>query len=116
MINILRCFRAASALEALNELLAELRDLQRSDRHINGLRRDVAPFVAKYPHIRKWKTPEIGSYLRSLGVGPRRRDNIRDSIVTVSRSARRNGYLPEGEVSAAEKVRKIKPGHDIMTW
>jgi integrase len=116
MVSLLRRFRRASALEALNELLAELRDLQRSARHINGLRGDLARFVAEYPDMKRWTPGEIGQYLRGLSVGPRRRDNIRDSIVTLSRFARRNGRLPEGELSAAEKVRKIKPGHEVTTW
>jgi integrase len=116
VINILRHFRGRSAANALNALLAELADLRRSDRHTNGLRGDLTPFVAAHPRIKSWTSAGIGDYLRPLPIGPRRRDNIRDSIVTLSRFARRNGFLPEDRRSAAEKVRKIKPGHEITTW
>jgi integrase len=100
----------------LDEMLDELRDLQRSDRHINGLRRDVRDFLAANPRIEKWTVAAIIGYLRELRVGPRRRDNIRDSIVTLSRFARRHNYLSWERLTEAEKVRKIKPGNDVVTW
>jgi integrase len=37
-------------------------------------------------------------------------------LVRISRFARRRGNLPEDKISEAEKVPKIKPGHDIVTW
>jgi integrase len=103
----------------LDELLAELRDLGRSDRHICGLRRDAGKFAGKYPRLETANDPGIVvGYLRAVAanVGPRRRDNVRDAIVELFRFARRRGYLPEEKRSAAEKIKKIKPGHDVSTW
>jgi integrase len=105
-----------SAQKILAEMLEELRDLQRSPRHINGLFYDLRHFVVAYPRIERWKAAKIRAYLRERKVGPRRADNIRDSIVTLSRFARRYGYLPEGVISEAEKVRKIKKGCDVLIW
>lgn len=104
------------AADILKEMLDELVDLQRSPRHINGLRGDLRGFVALNPQIGKWTAAGISEFLRGRGVGARRRDNIRDSIVALSRFARHRGYLPEGLRSEAEKVRKIKLGSEVVTY
>jgi integrase len=115
-MNIFARLWTPSARRILEQMLEELRDLQRSRRHINGLLWDLRPFVAAFPRIERWKAARIGAYLRALKVGARRRDNIRDSIVTLARFARRYGYLPESTVSEPEKVRKIKKGTDVLIW
>jgi len=106
------------AAAILDELLAELRDLGRSDRHIGGLGRDLRKFTSRYPRLEAVGDRDIVGYLREVAahVAPRRRDNVRDAIVELSRFARRRGYLPEEKRSAAEKIKKIKPGHDVSTW
>jgi len=114
-MDILARFRRPTAAAIIIQMLEELKELQRSNRYINALRRDLTSFVACRPRISKWTARDIAFYLRNLNVGPRRRDNIRDSIVTLSRFARRHGYLPEERTSASEKVRKIRPGSDIVT-
>jgi integrase len=107
-----------SAAQILEEMLAELDDLRRSSRHIGALRSDLGKFVALYPRLELVTDAEIVSYLRGLSstIGPRRRDNIRDSLVQLFRFAKRRDYLPEGRRTAAEKIRKIKPGHEVVTW
>lgn len=105
-----------AATVILEEMINELRDLRRSNRHINALHGDLAGFIALNPHIEQWKAQQITEYLRGLEVGPRRRDNVRDALVQLSRFARRQNYLPEDRRSEAEKIRKIKPGHDVVTW
>jgi integrase len=102
----------------LAELLLDLEDHQRSDRHRAGLKQDLEPFVAEFPRLESAIEEEIASYIRQVSskAGPRRRDNIRDAIVQLSRFARRRGYLPEDRKSEAEKIGKIKPGHDVQTW
>ena len=55
-IPFLRFFRrspaeAPSSAEILKELLAELKDLGRSAKHINALRTDVGKFVARFPRL-----------------------------------------------------------------
>lgn len=103
----------------LAELLLDLEDHQRSERHRDGLKRDLARFVAEFPRLEDAKEENIAAYIREIlgrGAGPRRRDNVRDSIVQLFRFARRRAYLPENHISEAEKIRKIKPGHDVLTW
>jgi integrase len=102
----------------LFRMLLDLEDHQRSERHRAGLKRDLAGFVAEFPKLEAATEEEIANYIRkvSSNAGPRRRDNIRDSIVQLFRFARRRGYLPEDKRSEAEKIGKIKPGHDVHTW
>jgi integrase len=100
----------------LSELLLDLEDHQRSERHRAGLKRDLSRFVAEFPRLEGATEEEIAAYLRKGRGGPRRRDNVRDSIVQLFRFARRRGYLPEDRRSEAEKIGKIKPGHDVLTW
>jgi integrase len=108
-----------SSAQILDELLSDLREHQRSDRHCDGLRRDLEKFVAMFPKLQLAREDQISAYLRSASaanVGARRRDNLRDKIVQLFRFARRRGYLPEDRKSEAEKIGKIKPGHDVQTW
>jgi integrase len=114
--DALRRANAPPSAEILNELLAELHDLDRSDRHIVSLRSCLKLFVQKFPCLEAASDAEISKFLRELKVGARRRDNILSAIVQLSRFARRRGYLLEDRLSAAEKVRRIKPGSDVETW
>jgi integrase len=102
----------------LAELILDLEDHQRSERHRAGLKRDLERFVAAFPRLEAAKEETIACYIRHVtcGAGPRRRDNVRDSIVQLFRFARRRGYLPEDRRSEAEKIGKIKAGHDVLTW
>src|SRR5436190_651209 len=122
-IPFLRFFRrlpaeAPSSAEILKELLAELSDLGRSAKHIRALRTDVGKFAARFPRLDAVTPGDVSAYLRGISahVGPRRRDNIRDEIVTLSRFARDRGYLPEERRTAAERIKKINAPHDIVTW
>lgn len=105
-----------SCAQILQELIAELVDHQRSDRHIKPLKKTLESFARQFPRLETIRAAEVVEYLRSRNVGPRRRDNIRDAIVQLFRFARRHGYLAEDRISEAEKVGKIKPGHEIKTW
>jgi integrase len=57
-------------------------------RYRQGLRNDLARFIAAHPQIEHVTAQQIRDYLRALGVGPRRRDNVRDSIVRLFRFAK----------------------------
>jgi integrase len=107
--------RACPSDAVLRELLENLADHCRSHRHIYGLRNNLQPFVSKFPRLEKAAVAEIAAYLRTLGVGHRRRDNVRNSIVQLYRFARSREYLPDKR-TAAEKVDRIKPCHDVATW
>jgi len=109
-------WKAPSTAEILDDMLEELKDLRRSDRHINGLRSALAPFAATFPDLRKVRHRDLVDYLRNKKVGTRRRDNIRNAIVQLSRYARRRDILDEARRSPAERIPIIKAGHDIATW
>jgi integrase len=104
--------------EILREMIAELEDLGRSWRHLKSLRDCLKLFVEKFPRLEAVSDADLTAYLRQLSmrVGPRRRDNVLSAIVQLSRFARRRNYLPEDARSVAEKVRRIKPSHDVQTW
>jgi integrase len=55
---------------------------------------------------------QIENYLRELGVGDRRRNNIRDVIVTLFIFAKDHGYLPQDRDTAAEKIKRIDLEHE----
>jgi integrase len=109
-------WKAPSTAEILHDMLEELKDLRRSRRHIKGLRNALAPFAATFPDLRKVRHRDLVEYLRNKKVGPRRRDNIRNAIVQLSRYARRRDILDEARRSPAERLPLVKPGHDILTW
>jgi integrase len=114
---ILRRLRTPSSADILREMLDELKELRRSQRHIYGLGNDLAPFVRKFPRLGRATTAGISAYLSALPVGPRRRDNILGSIVEFSRFARHREHLPEDRKSAAEKIKRIKaPLDDVTIW
>lgn len=113
-----RC-RVPSSAEILAEMLSQLDDLRRSERHVYALRNDLLPFVRLFPRIEKATADDVSCYLKEIpgAIGPRRRDNILLSIQQLSRFARSRGYLDEGRKSAAEKVRRINaPPGDVVIW
>jgi integrase len=56
----------------------------------------------------------IEAWLDRLSVGPRARNNIRMSVVTLFHFARTNNYLPKGQATEADEVSKVKDrGGDI---
>lgn len=100
------------------ELLDSIADRPRSDRYLKPLRRDLEKIAAAFPDLNPAVSSEerIRAWLRSLSLGPRRRDNVRDAAVRLSRFARRKNYLPEDRRSEAEKVERIWEGSDVETF
>jgi integrase len=107
-----------ASAEILKELLAELEDLGRSKKHIRTLRRDAGKFLARFPRLENVTPGEVSAYLRGISshVGPRRRNNIRNSIVQLFSFARERDYLPEERRTAAEKIKQINAPHDVVIW
>src|SRR5436309_1685264 len=108
--------RVPGTREILHDMLEELKDLQRSPRHINGLRQALRPFAGAFPDIRKVRYQDLALYLRALNVGPRRRDNIRGSIVELFRYSRKHDVLDDVRRTVAERIPQIRAGHEISTW
>jgi hypothetical protein len=85
--------------KAVAEIVAEmLRDRTQngaSARYIKSLRCDLNRFAAAFHcNIGSVTARLIEQWLLGLKVGPRTRNNIRMSVVTMFRYARRHGYLP----------------------
>jgi integrase len=102
-------------------ILAELLnsyDKPRSYRYVNQLRRDLNKFAGAFPDLSPLSAPEqkIRVWLRDLGLGPRRRDNVRDAVVRLSRFARSKNYLAEDRKSEAEKIQRIWEGSEVETF
>jgi integrase len=99
--------------KAVAEIVAELlRDRTQngaSDRYIWSLRCDLNRFAAAFHcNIGSVTARLIEQWLGTLKVGPRTRNNIRMSVVTMFRYARKHGYLPKAEATEAEAVDKAK--------
>jgi integrase len=110
------------AADVLAALVLRLQDDRRAGKYIHGLRRDLARFVAACPDLALVGEEDIRAYLRALKtrtgqpVSDRRRDNIRDAIVTLFAFARSRGFLPKDRQTAAELVPRIKPGVEVATY
>lgn len=92
-----------------DQLIVSKQDHKLSDRYMRLLRDDVGAFAKTFPvHIDIVRALEIETYLRELGVGDRRRNNIRDGIVTLFLYAKEHGWLPADKVTEAEKVKRVE--------
>ena len=88
-------------------------------RYRQGLRNDLERFCKVHPRLEETTAQQIRDYLRSLGVGPRRRDNIRDEIVTLFRFAKtKDGgkIFPPGAITEAELVKRLGEPTAITTY
>ena len=80
-----------------------------SQRYVETLRHCLNRFGAAFQtHIGSVTSRLIDEWLAAHKLGPRSRNNIRQSIVTLFRFARANGYLPKGLPTEAEDVAKAK--------
>lgn len=113
---------APPTAQILDELLAQLDDRQPSAKYRRELKSDLTRFAAAFPDLAQVTEKEIREHLRGLRsrggapVGLRRRDNVRDAIVRLSRFARRRGYLAEDKISPAEKIETVSTGGEVTTY
>jgi len=107
---------AQPTAQIVAELIAHLTDKGRSAKYLVALRRDMSSFATAHPKLDGLDEQAIAGYLRALKAGPRRRDNVRDAIVTLCRFARSRHYLPDDQRTAAEKIERINPGVEVETW
>ena len=93
----------------VEEFLASKRGDGLSRRYIETVRSHLVRFAAGFQtDIDLVKTPQIERWLREQQVGPRARNNIRGSVVTLFHYARKQGYLPKGQQTEADDVAKAK--------
>jgi len=88
-------------------MLKALKSDGRSEYHIRDVRRHVAKFIENFPQdIKDISTTDINTWLRSLAVGGRTRNNYRDSVHNFFRFARSEGYLPKDRPTVAEETKR----------
>jgi integrase len=112
-----------SGSEVLARLLASIEDTPARTpgeyRYRNGLKKDLTRFVAAHPRIETLRAQDIREYLRGLGVGPRRRDNVRDEIMRLFRFAKtKDGgeVFAPNEITEGELVKRLNEPTAITTY
>jgi integrase len=95
--------------EAVSEFIASKEHDGLSLDHVRTLHSHLNRFAAAFhTNMGSVTTRLIGDWLKSLGQGPRTRNNIRASIVTLFHWARDQGYLPKGQPTEADDVGRAK--------
>jgi integrase len=95
--------------EIVAELLAAKQAAGLSDRYIETLRTYLNRFAESFQtSIGSINTGAIALWLDGLKIGPRSRNNVRQTIVTLFNFARRRGYLPKGETTEAADVETVR--------
>ena len=95
--------------EIVAEMLRDRTQNGASARYLKSLRCDLNRFAAAFHcNIGSVTAKLIEEWLATLKIGPRTRNNIRMSVVTMFRYARKHGYLPKHDVTEAEAVDKAK--------
>jgi integrase len=95
--------------EIVEELLAAKKRDGLSIRYVQSLRSDLRRFAASFQvNISAITAGMIETWMEKLDVGPRARNNIRASVVTLFQFARKHGYLPKDLSTEAEQVGRAK--------
>jgi integrase len=98
-----------SVAETVNEILAAKKQDGMSLRYRQSLRSHLNRFGKHFQaHISSITAAQIEDWLRKIKCGPRTRNNIRLSIVTLFNFAKARGYLPKHVPSEADHVAKAK--------
>lgn len=108
---------APPTAEIVSEFLAVLAGKGRSRIYRANLKADLTRFATAFPDLTACAEAEITRYLAGIveaGASLRRRDNIRDAIVSLSRFAQRRKWLPDGKTVAGE-IERIAPGVEGVT-
>lgn len=95
--------------DAVAEMLAAKSRDGLSARYIETLRSHLNRFAGSFQtNIGSVTAKLIQNWLDALSVGPRARNNIRMSVVTLFHFARTHNYLPKGQPTEADEVSKAK--------
>lgn len=98
--------------DLVEQLIVSKEDHKLSERYMRDLR-GLRKFAQAFPFfVDEVRAGSIEKYLRELGVGDRRRNNIRDVIVTAFLFAKERGSLPQDRITEAEKVKRIGLEHE----
>ena len=107
-----------SIAETVKEILAAKEQDGMSVRYVQSLRSHLNRFAEHFRmNIATVTAAQIEDWLRRSKRGPRTRNNIRHSVVTLFNFARARGYLPKMVATEAEHVAKAKDrGGEIGTF
>jgi integrase len=95
--------------EIVDELLSAKERDGLSDRYIETLRSHLNRFASAFEtKIGSITSGLIEEWLAAQKIGPRARNNMRMSVITLFHFARAKGYLPKGQPTEAEDVPKAK--------
>ncbi len=95
--------------EIVDQMIEAKKAAGLSNRYVWSLQSHLTRFAAAFnTGIGSITAPLISDWLESLEVGPRARNNIRLSIITLFRFARGHGHLPKGEATEADATMKAK--------
>jgi integrase len=95
--------------EVVAELLASKQADGLSRRYLETLRSHLGRFAAAFAtDMNLIRTPEIDRWLREQKLGPRARNNIRGSVITLFHFARKQGYLRKGLPTEADDIARAK--------
>jgi integrase len=98
-----------SVAEIVYDLLRAKEQDGLSVRYIQTLRSHLTRFAAAFElDIASITAPQIEQWLRAQNIGPRARNNIRGSVLTLFHFARKLGYLRKREPTEADEVAKAK--------
>ena len=113
----------ASTVSALTAVyLAELRARAvdaGSQRYLEGFQADLPRFGEQFgaAGIAELSVGQLEKWLRGLGVGSRRQDNLRGELVTFFRWARERGHLDEDRKTEPEKIARLsRRTKDVEFW
>jgi integrase len=104
--------------EAVKEILAAKKQDGMSVRYLQSLRSHLNRFAEHFQmNVSSITAAQIEDWLRRTKRGPRTRNNIRLSIVTLFNFAKARGYLPKAIPTEADHVAKAKDrGGDIEVF
>src|SRR5437764_13348224 len=107
-----------SIAETVKEILAVKKQDGMSVRYLQSLRSHLNRFAEHFRmNIATVTAAQIEDWLRRIKRGPRTRNNLRHSIVTLFNFAKARGYLPKTFATEAEHVAKAKDrGGEIGTF
>jgi len=95
--------------EVVSEFISSKERDGLSLRYLQTLRSHLNRFAgAFHTNIGSVTARLIGDWLNAQGVGPRARNNLRLSIITLFHWARAQGYLPKGQPTEADDVSRAK--------
>jgi integrase len=93
----------------VEELLLAKRADGASIRYLQTIRSHLHRFSAAFGEdIGSISTGQIDEWLRAQTVGPRARNNIRSSIITLFHFARKQGHLAKGRPTEADEIARAK--------